>query len=94
MKWMRTTQRKEEVFFYRTRSGLEIDLILETQHGTIGMVVKSREDVVPSDAKPLKDFAEHFGKKWRGGLIISQGSVIRKVAEPNIWAVPSRRLLT
>ncbi len=94
LKWMRTTQKREEVFFYRTRSGLEIDLILETQKGTIAMVTKSRDDVVLSDAKPLKDFARHLGKNWRGGLIIYQGSAIKKIAEPNIWAVPSRRLLT
>ena len=94
LKWMRTTQKREEVFFYRTRSGLEIDLILETRPGTIAMVTKSRDDIVLSDAKPLKDFAKHLGKKWRGGLIIYQGPAIKKIAEPNIWAVPSRRLFT
>ena len=94
LKWMRTTLKKEEAFFYRTRSGLEIDLILETQQGTVGLVTKSRGDVVSSDAKALRDFAKHLGKDWRGGVIIYQGNTIKKIAEPDIWAVPSRRLFT
>jgi hypothetical protein len=30
--------------------------------------------------------------QWRGCLIIYRGNEIRKIAEPSIWAVPSRRL--
>lgn len=92
VKWMRTVQRSGELFFYRTRSGLEIDLILETRHGIIGMEIKSRETVTGADLRPLRDVAAGLGSEWRGGIVIYRGKEIRKIAEPSIWAVPSHRL--
>jgi hypothetical protein len=91
-KWMKTVQRAGELYFYRTRSGLEVDLLLETQQGIIGMEIKSRDTVTGSDLRPLRDVAAGLGSQWRGGLIIYRGNEIRKIAEPSIWAVPSRRL--
>lgn len=35
-KWIKTAQRDVELFFYRTRSGLELDLLLSTEKGFIG----------------------------------------------------------
>jgi len=91
-KWMKTVQRTEALTFYRTRSGLEVDLLLETNLGIIGMEIKSRETVTPSDTRPLRDVAAGLGSDWRGGIVIYRGHEIRKIAEPSIWAVPSRRL--
>lgn len=91
-KWMKTVQRADALYFYRTRSGLEVDLLLETNQGIIGMEIKSREKVAPSDTRPLRDVAAGLGSEWRGGIVIYRGHEIRKIAEPSIWAVPSRRL--
>ena len=91
-KWMKTVQRAGELYFYRTRSGLEVDLLLETQQGIIGMEIKSRETVTGADVRPLRDVAAGLGSQWRGGLIIYRGNKIYKIAEPSIWAVPSCRL--
>jgi hypothetical protein len=91
-KWMKTVQRAEALYFYRTRSGLEVDLLLETNQGIIGMEIKARETVTPSDTRPLRDVAHGLGEAWRGGIVIYRGHEIRKIAEPSIWAVPSRRL--
>lgn len=92
VKWMKTVQRTEALYFYRTRSGLEVDLLLETNQGIIGMEIKARETVAPSDTRPLRDVAHGLGEAWRGGIVIYRGHEIRKIAEPSIWAVPSRRL--
>jgi predicted AAA+ superfamily ATPase len=91
-KWMKTVQRTDSLYFYRTRSGLEVDLLLETNMGIIGMEIKSRETVTSSDTRPLRDVAAGLGSEWRGGIVIYRGNEIRKIAEPSIWAVPSRRL--
>lgn len=91
-KWMKTVQRADSLYFYRTRSGLEVDLLLETNQGIIGMEIKSRETVTRSDTRPLQDVAAGLGSEWRGGIVIYRGNEIRKIAEPSIWAVPSRRL--
>lgn len=91
-KWMKTLQRDGEIYFYRTRSGLEVDIILQTSHGIVGMEVKERDKVFPQDIKALKELAEHLRSEWRGGILIYRGNEIKKIADSNIWAVPSRRL--
>jgi predicted AAA+ superfamily ATPase len=91
-KWMKTMQRGEEVYFYRTRSGLELDLLLPTEAGIIGIEIKSRKTIVPSDLRAMREIAAGLKKEWRGGLIIYQGNEIKKLDNPRIWAIPSRRL--
>lgn len=91
-KWIKTCQRNVEMFFYRTRSGLELDLLLSTENGFIGIEIKGREVIVPSDFRPIKEIASALKKKWLGGIVIYKGNEIRKLSEPQIWAVPSRRL--
>jgi predicted AAA+ superfamily ATPase len=91
-KWIKTAQRNVEIFFYRTRSGMELDLLLETEYGLAGVEIKSRKVIVPSDFRPMKEIASALKKKWIGGLVIYQGDEIKKLSEPCIWAVPSRRL--
>lgn len=92
VKWMKTAQREAELYFYRTRSGLEIDLVLETQQGIVGMEIKSRATVGSADVRSLREVAAKLGGEWRGGIAIYRGKEIRKIAEPSIWAVPSHRL--
>lgn len=92
-KWIRTGQRNVEIYFYRTRTGLELDLLLGLDRGRyLGLEIKGRQDVVPKDFKAIKAVAVSLGKDWAGGVVVYQGDEIKKLAEPSIWAVPSRRL--
>ena len=88
----KTAQKDAEVYFYRTRSGLELDMLLQTESGLIGMEIKARKEVAKTDLRAMKEIAEHLGNAWRGGVVIYQGDAIKKLTEPGIWAVPSRRL--
>jgi len=92
VKWIRTSQLDLEVFFYRTRSGMELDLLIQTETGFIGMEIKSRQTVVQKDTRVMKELASRLGTKWLGGIVVYRGNEIRQVDEPEIWAVPSRRL--
>ncbi|MBU2055903.1 MAG: DUF4143 domain-containing protein [Proteobacteria bacterium] len=94
MKWMKTSRRDGEIFFYRTRSGLEVDVLLQTPGGIIGMEIKGRKKLAQKDMTAMKEVAAGLGGDWRGGLVIYQGDQILKLAEPSIWAIPSRRLFT
>ena len=92
-KWIRTGQRNVEIYFYRTRTGLELDLLLGLDSGRyLGLEIKGRQDVVPKDFRAMKAVAVSLGKDWAGGVVVYQGDEIKKLAEPSIWAVPSRRL--
>jgi predicted AAA+ superfamily ATPase len=92
LKWLRTTQRYAEIYFYRTRAGMELDLLMQTENGIIGLEIKSRKNYSRTDIRVMKEVAAKLGSEWRGGLLIYRGNVLKKIAEPNIWAIPSRRL--
>lgn len=94
MKWIKTTQKEVNLYFYRTRSGLEVDLILETETGVYGIEIKSRDNCSLSDARGLLEIADKLGSQWRGGLVLYRGKEIKKMGNPSIWAVPSRRMFT
>jgi hypothetical protein len=42
----------------------------------------------------MKEVAAGLKREWQGGLVIYPGDSLEKIAEPDIWAVPSRRLFT
>ncbi len=94
VKWIKTTQQAIDIYFYRTRSGLELDLLLKTEKGFIGMEIKSRNALVTSDMRAMKEIASALKKDWLGGLVVYKGDEIKKLSDPGIWAVPSRRLFT
>ena len=91
-KWIKTAQREVDIYFYRTRSGFELDIILQTMKGIVGMEIKARNSVSPIDYKNMREIASRLGKEWLGGIVAYQGDILKRVAEPNIWSVPSRRL--
>ena len=92
VKWIRTRQREVNIFFYRTRSGNEVDLLLETSFGVIGIEIKSRSSVNHKDARSLKAIAEKLGRQWCGGMVVYSGNEIKRIDEPDIFALPSKRL--
>jgi predicted AAA+ superfamily ATPase len=91
-KWIKTTQRDAELFFYRTHYGVELDLIIKTSAGIIGVEIKMRTKVIRGDIVVLKKIAELHKQEWLGGLVIYNGDTVEKIAEPAIWAVPFWRL--
>ena len=92
IKWIRTAQKQAEIYFYRTRSGMELDLLIQTGAGLIGIEIKSRKTYAKSDLRAMKEISKRLGSEWRGGLLVNQGNVLRKIDEPNMWVIPSRRL--
>lgn len=91
-KWVKTTQKNADIYFYRTRSGLELDILLQTESGIVGMEIKAQKSTLGANLTAMKAVASGLGREWRGGLFIYQGAAVKKIAEPNIWAIPSRRL--
>ena len=68
---------------------MEVDLLIETGKDLIGVEVKSRENTAGKDIGSLQALAEKLGKRWRGGMVVYRGETISRIAEPDIWAVPS-----
>jgi uncharacterized protein len=91
-KWVKTAERAVELAFYRTRSGLEVDLLLTTPSGVLGIEAKSAERLGAADCRALREVGRSLGSAWRGGLVVHGGAKIERLEE-NIWAVPVDRLL-
>jgi len=92
-KWVATMGREAGLSFYRTRSGLEVDLLAETAGGVLGIEIKNRDTMKSVDLRGLRQLADALGPAWRGGILVTRGDAIEEVDEArSIWAVPVHRL--
>lgn len=73
---------------------MELDLLLGLEGRFLGIEIKARQKLFGNDLRAMKAVASALGKDWAFGMIIYQGNEIKKLSDPSIWAVPSRRLFT
>jgi hypothetical protein len=92
VKWCKTVSSDAHLYYYRSRAGLEVDGLIHINGKICGLEIKSRDRLVPSDARPLKKIAAPLSSDWLGGMIVYRGNSLFKLCEPDIWAVPSHRL--
>ncbi len=83
-----------ELFFDRPRSGLEVDVLVETPAGVIAIEIKHRAAAATrADTRGLVALHAALGDRWRGGIVLTDGGQIEPViAESSIWSVPAHRL--
>ena len=94
-KWVSTAGRAVDLSFYRTRSGLEVDLLAESDGRLLGLEVKARVGADRADCRGLRALALALGDRWRGGLVVHQGTAIEELdGAAGLWGVPAHRLLT
>ena len=90
-KWIDTLGRDVSLHFYRTRSGREVDLLIDAGNGIIGIEIKNRVRVARTDCTGLLALARTLGDEWAGGLVVHRGEALEELA-PGLWAVPAHRL--
>ncbi len=90
-KWIDTLERDAMLWFYRTRSGREVDLLVTTAAGVIGVEVKNRSRVGRVDCSGLRVLRKALGHEWIGGLVVHRGEDLVEL-EPSLWAIPVHRL--
>ncbi len=91
VKLIRTNRLDVKLTFYRTRSGMEIDFILETNKGIIAIEVKNRDTVSSTDFTNIRRLSEAAQNEWLGGIVLYRGNRIQQF-DDGLWAVPSCRL--
>ncbi len=91
-KWAKTHDLPVDLAFYRTRSGLEVDLMATTPYGTWTFEAKLGAKLSPSGWRSMREVGKALGEQWRGGIVVYTGPSIQQL-ERNIWAVPLERLL-
>ena len=95
VKWVSTAALPVDLSFYRTRSGFEVDLLVEGDGFVFGFEIKRRDRVDAHDQGPLRRLADSLGERWAGGAVVYTGDRLECLDEAaGIWAVPVHRLLT
>ena len=92
-KWCSTMALDVPLSFYRTRSGLEVDLLAETPRGVVGLEMKSGERLTRKHWRSLVRVADSLGSDWAGGGVVYRGDRLELLnPDHNIWAIPVHRL--
>jgi len=71
---------------FRTRSGLEVDYIVELSDKLFAIEVKTSDDVVSEDLTGLEFFNERFRGKVASAFVFHMGKTARKFGK--IWSLP------
>ena len=82
------SQTEPGLFHYRTLTGQEVDVVLESPSGElVGIEVKTSATVNAADLKGLRALAEDAGKRFRQGVLLYQGREVVPFGE-HLHAVP------
>lgn len=77
---------------FRTRDGVEVDAVLESDDGRlVGIEVKAAETVRSEDFAGLRYFAERTGQRFHRGLVLYAGASVLPFG-PKLDAVPLNAL--
>jgi predicted AAA+ superfamily ATPase len=90
--WRDARLERAEIGYWRTASGEEVDLVIETGGRLLPIEIKAGARPRLADAAHLRSFREEYGKKSRAGLLLHTGSVLDWLA-PDVLAVPWWRVL-
>jgi len=88
--WSSTTQ--PELFYWRTASGQEVDVVLEDRAGrVVGVEVKAAATLSSNDVRSLQALATAAGKHWVRGVVLYAGTEVIPFSA-NLHGVPISRL--
>jgi hypothetical protein len=81
-----------ELFYWRTASGQEVDIVLEDRAGRIvGIEVKAAATLAAHDVRGLQALATAAGKQWLRGVVLYAGTEVIPFSA-NLHGVPISRL--
>jgi predicted AAA+ superfamily ATPase len=87
--WSKTRPR---VLHFRTHTGEEVDVVLETAAGeVVGIEVKSAASVTAADFKGLRALSDLAGPRFHRGVVLYTGAEVVPFAK-NLHAVPIHAL--
>jgi hypothetical protein len=87
--WSRT---QPELFYWRTASGQEVDIVLEDRSGKVaGIEVKAAATLNSSDTRGLQALADAVGKNWIRGAVLYTGAEVIPFSA-RLHGVPLSRL--
>lgn len=79
--WLEYSNKQGEVFFWRTKSGLEVDFIIYGEIGFYAIEVKNSNKIKPEDLRALQEFQKDYETctlilLYRGKEKIKKGNIL------------------
>jgi uncharacterized protein len=90
--WRDARLERAELGYWRTASGEEVDLVVETGGRLIPIEVKASARPRLADAAHLRSFRAEYGKTARAGLLLHTGRALEWLA-PDVLAAPWWRVM-
>lgn len=90
--WRDARLDRAEIFYWRTRSAEEVDLVVEAGGRLLPIEVKATGKPNVGDAKHLRTFRQEYGPATRAGLLLHGGQETRWLT-PDVLAVPWWRVI-
>lgn len=87
MTHLETVQEATELFHFRNRDGIEVDVILERRGQVVGLEVKSSMSVDRTDARGLIWLRDRLKDDFLHGAVLYSGEIPFRIDE-RIWAAP------
>jgi predicted AAA+ superfamily ATPase len=85
--WRDGRLERAEIAYWRTASGEEVDIVIESAGRLLPIEVKASARPRLADAAHLRSFRAEYGKKARAALLLHTGSTIEWLA-PDVLAAP------
>jgi uncharacterized protein len=86
------SETQPEIFYWRTASGQEVDIVLEDRAGRVaGIEVKASATLGRNDVSGLDALAKTVGKNWVRGVVLYAGASVIPFSE-NLHGIPIARL--
>jgi predicted AAA+ superfamily ATPase len=82
--WVAYRGAGEDLFFWRTRSGVEVDFVVYGPNGFWAVQVQNSPDVRPADIRPLRTFREDYPEST--AVLLYRGGEKRRVDD--VWCLP------
>lgn len=89
--WRDLEARRPEILYWRTATGLEVDLVVETPQRLLPIEVKTASRATTGDARSLEAFLDEYPDLADGGLLLYGGAetfpLTRRVLATPWWRV-------
>ncbi|MBW3672068.1 MAG: DUF4143 domain-containing protein, partial [Acidobacteria bacterium] len=83
---------RPEIMYWRTATGLEVDLVIQKGGQMIPIEIKASPRMSSRDVRGLATFRDDYPKEFRGGLLLHTGEDAFWISD-RILAVPWNRII-
>jgi predicted AAA+ superfamily ATPase len=86
------SEKRAKLFHFRSQTGQEVDVVMESGNDVVGMEIKLSATPSPRDFAGLEMLRQHLGKHFIRGILIYTGREIVPFGE-SLHAVPVSALI-